>query len=110
MPCTIRVRDGFLVYRLRCRGLPGGAYESQERTGLRDTPANRQKLQAGARVMSDEMRAGSFDYTRWFPRGAKAVHVIGAPQPEPIMPTLGEYADGTWLPRKVPPVVRAWCR
>ena len=110
MPCAIRVRDGFLVYRLRCRGLPGGTYESQERTGLRDTPANRAKLEARARVISDEMRAGAFDYLRWFPRGAKALHAVATSKPERTIPTLREYAHEIWLPRKVPPVVRAWCR
>jgi Phage integrase, N-terminal SAM-like domain len=44
------------------------------------------------------------------PRGAKAVHTIGVRDSERGLPTLGEYADGQWLPRKVPPVVRAWCR
>jgi hypothetical protein len=33
---------GSLVYRLRYRGLPGGAYEPLERTGLRETPQNPQ--------------------------------------------------------------------
>jgi integrase len=110
MPCTIRVRDGFLVYRLRCRGLPGGAYESQERTGLRDTPKNRETLAARARVMTDEMRAGRFVYLRWFPQGAKALRALATNEPERPMPTLRNYAEETWLPRKVPPVVRAWCR
>lgn len=110
MPCSIRVREGFLVYRLRHRGLPGGSYESQERTGLQDTPANRTKLEARARVISDEMRAGTFDYPRWFPRGAKAVHTVVTSEPERLMSTLREYAHETWLPRKVPPVVREWCR
>jgi integrase len=108
MPCSIRTRGGFLVYRLRCRGLPGGGYESQERTGLRDTPANRQKLEKRAAVMTDEMKAGTFDYLRWFPRGAKALHAVTS-EPTPTMPTLREYAETTWLPRMVPPAVRAWC-
>src|SRR5262249_33703979 len=56
---------------------------------------------------SDEMRAGSFDYLRWFPRGAKAPQAA-ARDPQREVPTLQEYAAATWLPRKVPPLVRAW--
>lgn len=100
MACMIRTnRHGYLAYRLRWNGL-----ESHEGTGLRETPGNRAKLEARARVISDEMKAGTFDYLRWFPRGHLARHF--APL-EPSRVMLHEYAE-TWLARKEPPLVRAW--
>ena len=72
MPCVVRTtRRGYLAYRLRWQGLPG--YEAQERTGLKDTAANRKKLEARARVISDEMKGGTFAYLRWFPNGNRLV-------------------------------------
>src|SRR5438552_18056665 len=102
MPCVVRTtRRGYLAYRLRWAGLPG--YESQERTGLKDTPANRKRLEARARSISDAMTGGTFDYLRWFPNGAKgdALRAKGVPATR-----VGEYAERVWLPRKQPPVVR----
>lgn len=102
MPCTIRTtRRGYLAYRLRWRSLPG--YEAQERTGLKDTVPNRKKLEARARVISDEMAAGTFDYLRWFPQGSKAQELRSNSVPAV---TLGDYAESVWLPRKQPPLVR----
>lgn len=102
MPCTVRAtRHGYLAYRLRWRGLPG--YEAQERTGLTDTAANRKKLEARARVISDEMKAGTFDYLRWFPEGSSATELRSKGVPAT---TIGDYAERVWLPRKQPPVVR----
>jgi integrase len=99
MACAIRTnRHGYLAYRLRWNGL-----ESHEGTGLRNTPGNRAKLEARARVISDEMKTGTFDYLRWFPRG----HLAGQFGPvERSRVMLHEYAD-TWLARKEPPLVRA---
>ena len=104
MGCRIRVnRHGYLAYRLRWNGR-----ESHEGTGLRDTPKNRATLEARACVITDEIRAGTFDYLRWFPEGNKTYLFRPAPLPPPRKPlTVGEYAAETWLPRKVPPLVRA---
>jgi integrase len=104
MGCRIRVnRHGYLAYRLRWNGR-----ESHEGTGLRDTPKNRATLEARACVITDEIRTGTFDYLRWFPEGNKT-HLFRPstlpPTRKPI--TVGEYAAETWLPRKVPPLVRA---
>jgi hypothetical protein len=99
MSCVVRVnRHGYLAYRLRWRGM-----ESHEGTGLRDTPANRAKLEARARVITDEMTEDRFDYLRWFPHGNKS-HVFH-PAPPPTF-TVREYADAHWLPSKVPGLVR----
>jgi len=102
MGCTVRTnRHGYLAYRLRWKGL-----ESHEGTGLRDTPANRRKVEARAVVMSEEMRQGAFDYLRWFPEGNKA-HVF-RPKPTVRHPfTVREYAEEKWLPRMTPPNARA---
>ena len=102
MPCAVRTtRRGYLAYRLRWAGLPG--YESQERTGLKDTPPNRKRLEVRARVISEEMVAETFDYLKWFPRGSKAdaLRANGTPAT-----TVREYAERVWLPRKQPPMVR----
>ncbi len=57
--------------------------------------------------MSDEMAEGKFDYLWWFPSGNKA-HLFRRAPPEPrVPPTVHEYAEHTWLPRKKPPMVRA---
>ena len=101
MACVIRVnRHGYLAYRLRWNGV-----ESHEGTGLRDTPANRVKLEARARVMSDEVEAGTFQYLRWFPQGNKA-HLFQPKRPS-LEITVREYAEQKWLPRMQPPNARA---
>src|SRR5437773_10612388 len=109
MGCRIRTTArGYLAYRLRHRSVPG--YQGQERTGLRDTPTNRKRLEARAHVIADEMAADGFDYLRWFPNGSKAAQLkMPAPELSRVL-MLQEYAEQTWLPRKVPPLVRAWCR
>lgn len=101
MACTIRVnRHGYLAYRLYWHGI-----ESHEGTRLRDTPANRAKIEARARVISDEMKAGAFDYLRWFPHGNKA-HVLQPKAPALSTMTVREYAEQHWLPQKTPGFVR----
>jgi integrase len=96
-------RHGRLAYRLYVNGR-----DHHEGTGLADTAANRAKLERRAEAMRDEIESGTFDYLRWFPNGNGARFYRPAPPAEPRrIPTLREYAETTWLPRKVPPVVRA---
>ncbi len=65
MGCSVRAnRHGYLAFRLYFQGL-----ESHEGTQLRDTPANRAKVEVRARVIDQEIREGVFDYLRWFPDG-----------------------------------------
>lgn len=65
MGCSVRTnRHGYLAFRLYFQGL-----ESHEGTKLRDTPANRAKVEARAQVIEQEIREGVFDYLRWFPDG-----------------------------------------
>jgi integrase len=100
MSCIVKSRRGRLVYRLFWDGI-----RSQEGTGLRDTPVNRQRLQRKASVMSDEIVEGRFDYLRWFPKGNKA-QIYGLERPSPSAGRIAEYVKATWLPRKQPPLVR----
>ncbi len=108
MGCRIRrTGAGYLAYRLRSKLVPG--YQSQERTGLKDTLANRRRLEARAHVIADEMAAGSFDYLKWFPQGAKAALLKPAKRlASGDEVTVGQYAGETWLPTKQPPVVKKW--
>ena len=67
MGCKIYVsKKGFLVYRLQWNN-----QRSWEGTTLRDTPANWKRVEADADLISREIRAGRFDYARWFPAGNK---------------------------------------
>src|SRR5215471_16988659 len=101
MSCKLRARRGMLVYRLYWQGR-----ESQEGTQLRGTPKNREKLEKRADVISDQIKDGSFDYEKWFPNGSRTE--AADPKPPPAAPKpIGEWAERTWLPRKVPPSVRA---
>ena len=46
--------------------------ESWEGTGLKDTSKNRQRMEARAVLMSEEIERGEFDYLKWFPNGNRA--------------------------------------
>jgi integrase len=114
MGCTITTTNGGrLAYRIRAKALP--KYDVQEGTDLPDTPANREKLQKRAAVIADEIVGGSFDadrYLKWFPEGSLAAVILGRKRTEKAkpVPSFRDYVENVWLPRKVPPVVRAWCR
>jgi hypothetical protein len=98
MACKVKVnRHGLLAFRLYWDGR-----ESWEGTGLKDTPKNRQRMEARAVLISEEMERSTFDYLKWFPEGNKAGQF--KPKEEPSK-TIGEYYRG-WILRKKPPVVR----
>lgn len=102
MACSVKTnRHGRLAFRLYWNAL-----ESWEGTGLKDTEKNRQRMEARAVLISEEMEQGRFDYLQWFPDGNKA-HIFkpkeleGKRKPQ----TVGEfYRD--WIERKKPPFVR----
>ena len=103
MAVKVQERSGRLCYRLYMDG-----WESREPTGLRATAKNRERLERKAQVMAELMAEGRFNYLEWFPEGNRAHLYRPAPTPEPKpVPTVREYAEGTWLPRKTPPAVRA---
>ncbi|MFN8626452.1 MAG: DUF3596 domain-containing protein [Candidatus Binatia bacterium] len=57
-------QHGHLAFRLRWQGM-----ESHEGTTLRDTPANRARVEARARIIDEEIRERRFEYLKWFPQG-----------------------------------------
>jgi integrase len=70
--CSVRTnRHGYLAFRLYFEGL-----ESHEGTKLKATQDNRRKAEARARVIDQEIRDGTFDYLRWFPRGNLAARFL----------------------------------
>ncbi len=97
MGCKIYVsKKGFLVYRLQWNN-----QRSWEGTTLRDTPSNRKRVEADADLMSREMRAGRFDYARWFPAGNRMPKQSTVHQGW----TVREYYD-KWILQQRPPLVR----
>jgi Arm DNA-binding domain len=68
MACKVKVnRHGFLAFRLYWNG-----QESWEGTEWKDTPKNRIKAEADVLRISEQMKAGSFVYLKWFPDGNQA--------------------------------------
>src|SRR6266540_2203899 len=97
MGCKIHVsKKGFLAYRLHWN-----KQSSWEGTTLRDTPQNRKRVEADADLMSREIKAGRFDYARWFPAGNK---ISKDPTPRRGW-TVREYYD-KWILQQRPPLVR----
>src|SRR5437016_7682521 len=98
MAVKVEERNGWFCYRICFDGWKG-----RESTGCRATAKNRERLERKAQLMSDLMAEDRFDYVKWFPDGNRAAYYRPAPPPDSTpVPTLREYADGTWLPRKVP--------
>jgi integrase len=98
MACIVKANPhGNLAFRLYWNGI-----ESWEGTGLKDTPKNRQRMEARAVLISEEIDKNTFDYLKWFPNGNKAYLF----KPKPTTPqTIGDYYR-VWIERKKPPVVR----
>jgi len=67
MGCKVKSRKGRLYFRVFWR-------KSQfwQKVNRRDTPENRDIAEASAKVISQEIKDGTFDYLRWFPEGNKA--------------------------------------
>src|SRR5262249_37244910 len=103
MACIVKERNGRLAYRLFW-----GGYRSWEGTGVRATDKRRARMEARAAVISQEIAEGRFDYLHWFPHGAKAHIFQTDTTPKTVPRTLTDYVESTWLPRQVPPNVRAW--
>src|SRR5688572_24303057 len=106
MSCKVKVnRHGYLAFRLYWNGL-----ESWEGTGLKDNAKNRQRAEARAVLISEEMERGVFDYLKWFPEGNKADEfkpkVDQPDQPVAAKPlTIKEFYE-EWIEKKKPPFVR----
>ncbi len=102
MACKVKVnRHGFLAFRIYNQGR-----EYWQGTGWRDTPKNRVKAEGKALEMSDEIKAGTFSYLRWFPSGNHAAEF--KPTPVVVAPktqTVREFYN-EWIVKKKPPFVR----
>jgi integrase len=96
--CKVKVNQhGFLALRLFWNKT-----RSWEGTGLKDTPKNRERMQARGVLITEEIEQGTFDYLRWFPKGNRAEQY----RPKQESPkTIGKYYL-VWILRKTPPVVR----
>ena len=101
MACKVKVnRHGFLAFRLYWNGL-----KLWEGTRLKDTPKNRQRMEARGVLISEEMEQGKFDYLRWFPEGNSADRFRPKGQTIALQKTVGEFF-GEWIETKKPPFVR----
>ena len=101
MACHVKVnRHGFLAFRLYWDGR-----ESWEGSGLKDTGKNRQRLEARAVLINEEMENGTFNYLTWFPEGNKADLFKPKDETANSPQTVGEYFR-VWIESKKPPAVR----
>src|SRR6516162_3451682 len=70
---------------------------------------NRALLGKQAAIIGAEVRAGTFDYARWFPSGNRVgaiqLQVTSAEVNGPKRVTIGEYYR-SWIERRLPPLVR----
>src|SRR5437899_41549 len=100
MGCALRRnRHGYLAIRVWGFTDPQGrVLDTNEGAGLKDTPANRAQLKADAACIAAEIKAGRFEYLRWFPNGNKAD--LFRPEPPPAQLTFCEYAE-RWLARQL---------
>jgi len=104
MACKVKVnRHGYLAFRLYWNGI-----KSWEGTGLKDNSKTRQRVEARAVLISEEMERGTFDYLKWFPDGNKA-HLFRSaptmPNVDATQKTVQQYYE-EWIKGKKPPLVR----
>ena len=89
---SIRKREdnGLLFIDFRYKGI-----RCREQTALTDTPANRKKVEKVLDRIESEIKAGTFEYARFFP-GSKNIRKFddGTPQPSMVSQSVGE-AIGT---------------
>ncbi len=103
MACKVKVnRHGFLAFRFYWNGR-----EFWQGTGWKDTEKNRVKAEGKAQEITEEIKAKTFDYLKWFPNGNKADEFRPETEAKPDFHTLtvGEYYRD-WIGRRKPPFVR----
>src|ERR687892_7359 len=87
--CRVTVsRHGNLVFRVNWEGI-----RTWEGTQFKDTPENRRLMEAQATVIRHEMKAGTFDYARYFPEGNRARKEPVEPPSPALVPTIRDYHD-----------------
>src|SRR5262249_16215431 len=104
MACKVKVnRHGYLAFRFYWNGR-----EFWQGTGWKDTEKNRVKAEGKALEITDEIKAGTFNYLKWFPKGNKA-HEFRPHQSVPVIEakplTVRKYYE-EWIDKKKPPFVR----
>jgi len=113
--CSVEVTGaGRLRFRFRWKLPDRLSRRFAEATALADTPENRKRVQQQAEVIGAGIRAGTFDYLKWFPNGNLAAtfgaEVVSRSTPakadRPDAWTIARYYD-EWIARQIPPVVRA---
>src|SRR5216684_3167789 len=112
--CSIEITStGLLRFRFRWKTPDGAVKKFAEATALRESPENLARVKRQAELVGAEIRAGTFDYLKWFPHGNRAAEFLvanGLPVPEgkvvrPERWTVRRYYD-QWIRRKVAPLVR----
>ena len=103
MACKVKTnRHGNLAFRFYWNGR-----EFWQGTDWRDTAKNRTKAEGKAVEITEEIKAGTFDYLKWFPDGNKADEfrpkIDGQADDKSL--TVGEYYRD-WIERRKPPFVR----
>jgi integrase len=102
MSCKVKRAKGgrHLGLRLMWNGI-----RSWETTRLEETPENRDFLEAQAKIISHEMKLGTFDYLRHFPNGNKA-HLFQREEPKPAAPEIVRSFYEKWIVGRVNQVRR----
>ena len=96
MACKVLKAKGGIHLGLRViwRGI-----RSWETTRLDDTPENREYLEAVAKIISREMKQGTFDYLKHFPEGNRA-HLFRQESPRPPAPVTVRLYYAKWIERR----------
>src|SRR4051794_40592777 len=77
--CSVQVTaTGRLRLRFRSPLPDGSLRYFAEATALLDTPDNRARVAREAELIGAEIRAGVFDYLKWFPNGNRAAEFLAA--------------------------------
>jgi len=79
--------------------------ESWEGTGLKDNAKNRQRMEARAVLISEEIDQGTFNYLNWFPNGNRAALFRVVAEDHQGPQTIRQHSV-KWLADKNPPIVK----
>ena len=100
MACKVKVnRHGHLAFRFYWNGR-----EFWQGTDWKDTPKNRTKAEGKAVEITEEIKAGTFNYLKWFPNGNKADD-FRPKIDKPARQTIRQYYT-EWISAKIPPLVK----
>jgi integrase len=104
MACKVKVnRHGYLAFRFYWNGR-----EFWQGTGWRDTAKNRTKAEGKAVEITEEIKVGTFNYLKWFPKGNKAHEFAPKDSTVPAenKPLTVRRFYEEWIEKKKPPFVR----